>query len=377
MSWADVEYFANLLSKVAIISGVVAIWYNWKNLTRSRRAEKAGIFQSLRSGYVDALSVLDDEIPDFANVKGKLNYAHLNGKQRSALKRYWIHSFNEWYITNIIYDPKRIELWGEFFEPAQKSALHLSCLRDALVQIFSDKTFSLGNKKREYRAEITRLLRSELGIDLDAAIAEAEKASQPGGARYDIDFEAKHLFNTPVSNDEIKPRLEEMRAKLLKIRAEITNRADIVDWFACVCAWKAAAEGNFGVGAVWTDSDGDVRGYHFNTVHTDKRNCAHAEMNLIDYYHLDSNGAGTQIVSSLEPCPICLSRFLMSAVPQIRYVADDPIGGMVRLKDCMPGYWHERIKDKLFPTSTNTRLKEIAFELFEVTKDLNKELGGE
>ena len=141
------------VSKVALTLGFVGVWVAVRNLRRSRRSEKASTFTMLRGAYYQNFRQLQDTIPDFDNPHTDLSYNLLSVNQKSILKQYWIQSFNEWFITNKVYDGDRLGLWKDFYRHAQLSALQLPILRDTIVDMFASN-YSFGEYKEEFKAEI-------------------------------------------------------------------------------------------------------------------------------------------------------------------------------------------------------------------------------
>lgn len=117
---------------------------------------------------------------------------------------------------------------------------------------------------------------------------------------------------------------------------------DAAVWLTCVLALEAVATGNFGVGCVLTDSRNDVVAYGHNEVfspqfHSDR----HAEMVVMSAFENTNptlaNLSGYTLFTSLESCPMCLSRLINSGVGRVLFAAPDHEGGMVhKLADLPP-----------------------------------------
>jgi len=104
---------------------------------------------------------------------------------------------------------------------------------------------------------------------------------------------------------------------------------------------KAANAGTYGVGALIIDSDdGSIvceggNGVHINGFHSD----LHAEMVVLNEFESvprAKNAGSYTLVSSLEPCPMCMTRLIFSGIGNVRYLCPDDIGGMVQRKDQLP-----------------------------------------
>jgi tRNA(Arg) A34 adenosine deaminase TadA len=113
---------------------------------------------------------------------------------------------------------------------------------------------------------------------------------------------------------------------------------------ACAQALAAARAGNYGVGAVLVDPSGEIVEHGRNTVfYPIFRSDLHAEMvamNAFEERHPDvGNMRGYTLLSSLEPCPMCMTRLLISGVQTVKFLAYDELAGMVDQKHLLPVAW--------------------------------------
>jgi tRNA(adenine34) deaminase len=118
---------------------------------------------------------------------------------------------------------------------------------------------------------------------------------------------------------------------------------DEASWVACIIALLAHDTGNYGVGALIADDTRNVLAYGYNEICSPTfRSEAHAEMVVLTGFETrypNQKKDGLTLYSSLEPCPMCYTRILISGIPRVVYVADDDDGGMVQRKNLMPTYW--------------------------------------
>lgn len=118
---------------------------------------------------------------------------------------------------------------------------------------------------------------------------------------------------------------------------------DEASWVACIIALLAHETGNYGVGALIADADRNVLAYGYNEICSPTfRSEAHAEMVVLTGFETrfpNQRKDELTLYTSLEPCPMCYTRILISGIPRVVYVADDDGGGMVRRRDSMPDYW--------------------------------------
>jgi len=109
----------------------------------------------------------------------------------------------------------------------------------------------------------------------------------------------------------------------------------------CQLATQAAEKGTYGVGAVLLDGDGGIRAQGHNEVYIDGfRSDLHAEMVVLNEFekvHSWSNERSPfTLITSLEPCPMCMTRLIFAGVGTVLYVCPDNVGGMVQRKDSLP-----------------------------------------
>ena len=148
---------------------------------------------------------------------------------------------------------------------------------------------------------------------------------------------------------------------------------DAVSVMAIQEAIGAIEKGGWGIGAVLIDNQSGViigRGQNKTT-----RSDWHAEMDLLNQFedeHQDKKArkallAHCTLVTSLEPCPMCLCRMIAAGVGTVYYVAPDVPGGMVHLLDRLPETWQELAKGKIYaPADCSAELVTIAGAVFQL-----------
>jgi cytosine deaminase len=124
-------------------------------------------------------------------------------------------------------------------------------------------------------------------------------------------------------------------------------------WLTDVLALVAVNSGNFGIGSVLIDGSGGVvvQGHNelFNPYFRSDR---HGEMVVMDKFedtHRDATKLeGYALYTSLEPCPMCMTRLMTSVVNRVLYAAPDMAGGMVHRMEDLPPCWIELGAGKVF-----------------------------
>lgn len=116
---------------------------------------------------------------------------------------------------------------------------------------------------------------------------------------------------------------------------------DQISHKVCILALKAAQGGNVGVGAILIDQNGNVCLEAKNEVFKNGfRSDLHAEMVLINKiekkYRNKINLSGFTLISSLEPCPMCMTRIIFSGIGTIFYITKDQDGGMIHIMKKLP-----------------------------------------
>ncbi len=125
---------------------------------------------------------------------------------------------------------------------------------------------------------------------------------------------------------------------------------DVAAARVCQLAATAAELGTYAVGAVLLDDKGEVLADGYNETFVDGfRSDLHAEMVVLTKFETDQhrprNPGTLTLISSLEPCPMCMSRLIYSGIGSIRYICEDPQGGMVTRKSSLPPKLQEISED--------------------------------
>jgi tRNA(Arg) A34 adenosine deaminase TadA len=159
------------------------------------------------------------------------------------------------------------------------------------------------------------------------------------------------------------------KERLLAYRSEgFLGPEDEAGWGACVQALVSICENNYGIGALIVDDDFHVVACGHNEICGPPfRSDAHAEMVVLsDFERNYPNRQKNKLTlyTSLEPCPMCYTRILISGVKKVLYVADDDSGGMARRSHLMPDYWRAMADRCAFARAqTRESLRGLALEI--------------
>ncbi len=165
-----------------------------------------------------------------------------------------------------------------------------------------------------------------------------------------------------------------------KVRSFIPNPKYPHDKFILITlneAIAAAKEGNFGVGSILIHENGEIIIRGRNHVFKPQfRSDLHAEMDVMTKFEerfKDIKNLREYILfSSLEPCPMCFARLIISGVKKVYYAAVDKSGGMVHRLEYFPPELKELARRQEFALAQcSPELRDIALQIFQSTVNEN------
>lgn len=176
---------------------------------------------------------------------------------------------------------------------------------------------------------------------------------------------------------------ERRQAMEKRVNAYTVNNAykdDVYGLIVVKSALQSIKEGSGGVGACLVDgTNGKVVEYGRNRQYINYfRSDLHAEMDLLNRYEdrvqkKRSPGKGSNprecknliLVTSVEPCPMCLTRIINSGIKTVLYVVADEQGGMATRLDQLPPFWRGFAADRKFRKAhCSPELRRLADDLF-------------
>lgn len=189
-----------------------------------------------------------------------------------------------------------------------------------------------------------------------------------------------------ISREKKQPLPPEIAAVEKSVLSYIPDARYPDDPFVLVAAKEALAgwrEGNGGVGACLVhEATGQIveRG-HNRQFEPHFRSDLHAEMDLLTRYEervkaqkLNKSSVpqaqqrkieGLVLYTSVEPCPMCLSRIINIGLKKTYYAAADPAGGMALKIHNLPAFWQELAAGRTFePARCSPELAALAKALF-------------
>ena len=144
----------------------------------------------------------------------------------------------------------------------------------------------------------------------------------------------------------------------------------------CQLAAIAAKLDTYGVGAVLLDDKGRILIEGHNEVYVNNfRSDLHAEMVVMNKFETTKPRpkrlGNYTLVTSLEPCPMCMTRLIFSGVGTILYVKADDIGGMVQRKSSLPPIFQQISEDQSQvwrQAECSEDLREAAFQIWDQSR---------
>jgi tRNA(adenine34) deaminase len=180
---------------------------------------------------------------------------------------------------------------------------------------------------------------------------------------------------------ENTPSLSAIEVRILKLRPHPDYKDDGFGLIVIRQALTSLKEGSGGIGACLVDErSGKViatgRNRQFRPYF---RSDLHAEMDLLNRYEdwLRKRGGKDSgvdprdcdhlvLVSSVEPCPMCLTRIINAGIKKMVYVTSDEKGGMVSRMDQLPPFWKERTRQCEYrQAECSPEIQRIARDLFD------------
>ncbi len=179
-----------------------------------------------------------------------------------------------------------------------------------------------------------------------------------------------YLLSINPQNSTVK----DLKKYLGTYRLEPDLIEDLEIWITCLLALKAVSLDNFGVGSTVVNPEGDMVSWGQNEVfrpYFDSHK--HAEMQAMDVFETAHKNIAEmrkyRLYTSVESCPMCLTRLINSGLGAVIHGAADPEGGMVhKIKD-LPQTWADLSQKQIYrqarcsPALTNTANKIFKFNL--------------
>ncbi len=198
------------------------------------------------------------------------------------------------------------------------------------------------------------------------------------------------IFLYPLSSWAVSPKRSVDPAALKALEARINAYVPNPDFpddayglLVVKSGLSAVKQGSGGIGACLVDPDtGKVVARGRNRQYDGYfRSDLHGEMDLLNQYedktrkvHRRNSGVDPRdcgnlvLVSSMEPCPMCLTRIINAGIKTVLYVEEDPKGGMVSRMDSLPPFWKEFAADREFRRADcSPELRRLSHDLFHIT----------
>lgn len=184
-----------------------------------------------------------------------------------------------------------------------------------------------------------------------------------------------------ASNKSRRPLDAELPDLIARYQALSKINARPHDPFIKICieqALIAANKGSFAVGSVIVDRKQRVlQRAPAMVLQPHLRTDQHAEMlamTRLEERHkfkcrqtLNAKLRGSILFTSLEPCPMCFTRWILSGVDKVFYATVEPKSGMAECADKLPSIWGQLIAERgksFGPADCSPELSAFCLELF-------------
>jgi tRNA(Arg) A34 adenosine deaminase TadA len=173
-----------------------------------------------------------------------------------------------------------------------------------------------------------------------------------------------------MSKSHQSDSVEHLREFLESYEYDPSLDDDFFAWEACKLALQAVESNNFGIGSIIVDPFGTIVAEGYNQVfHPYFRSDRHGEMvameNFENQYRELTSMRGYTLYTSLESCPMCMTRLITSRCERIIHIADDPLGGMVNLRSNLPPVWTKLLEQQVFiKAKCSKEIEDVAQKIF-------------
>ena len=172
---------------------------------------------------------------------------------------------------------------------------------------------------------------------------------------------------------DLLQKLNELEKKLKAFTPDSKYPHDLFIKIALEESIVAAKEGNYGVGAILVDKNGEIvlKG-HNKLFKPYPRSDLHAEMDLLNQFEDKFKGGKSlkdfTLYTPFDPCPMCLCRLIFVGIGRVYFPIFDTDGGGVQILDKLPPVWKKMAKNCKFELAPcSLELKEIAIFLLNKT----------
>ena len=175
-------------------------------------------------------------------------------------------------------------------------------------------------------------------------------------------------------------QMDAIDARIERLQPDPAFKDDAYGLIVIRQALASIKEGSGGIGACLVDeTTGTVVATGRNRQYKPYfRSDLHAEMDLLTRYEdwlRKKGGPGSKIdlracknivlISSVEPCPMCLTRMINAGIKKMLYVIPDEIGGMVGRMDQLPPFWKKRARQCDYRQAVcSPEIQRVAYDLF-------------
>lgn len=142
--------YAIYIAAVSTIIALIALVFSILADARSNATTRMQLYLELKTRFLEVFGNLPPKFSD-------ANWKPANKNDEIKVKKYWHHSFDEWYITNKLNKRYMKGLWEKYYSSAILAGLKHNGLRKVCVTMLNEKEKEFGHYTREFENELTMM----------------------------------------------------------------------------------------------------------------------------------------------------------------------------------------------------------------------------
>jgi hypothetical protein len=144
-----IEAVSTGIAAISMAMAILAFILSKRADSRAQAAARGQLFLALRSRFIQ----VHEGLPPNYYVTGWKP----KEEEMPAARRYWHHSFDEWYLTTRLNDKYMRELWDQYFSDNIFTGLRYEGLRDVAVVMKDYQTEHENMVWQQFRAELDKI----------------------------------------------------------------------------------------------------------------------------------------------------------------------------------------------------------------------------
>lgn len=151
------------VSVLALCVSLVLAYSSYSSYQIKQKTAQADLFSKFQQQYTVVSAEFPDRVfePNFAPAPYSEDWL--------KIRRYWEHSYKEWYTTQVLHPELYGELWDSFYSEVIGDALKVSSIRHVFLEMANAEFHNNGFKEDFYRAIMA--LAKKRGVSLESTTA--------------------------------------------------------------------------------------------------------------------------------------------------------------------------------------------------------------